>query len=47
MSEMMLPLLKTCSGKLIKILSISVADVLLTRVGLSTVGNEITTLKSH
>jgi len=37
-SEMMFPLTSTNSGILTNILSINVADVLLTRVGLSTVG---------
>ena len=37
-TEMMLPLTSTFSGVLTNILSINVADVLLTRVGLTTVG---------
>ena len=38
LSEMMLPLTSTFSGVLTNILSINVADVLLTRVRLTTVG---------
>ena len=37
-SEMMFPLSKTCSGLLTNMLSISVAELLYTRVGLSVVG---------